>query len=413
MSLGDLFISYSRTDRDAVASIAKRLDRVYGQIWFDRELFGGQDWWQEILSQIANCDVFIYMISPDSIRSEYCVAEYNEARRLNKPIVPIMVRSYLDLPKDLRQLQIIDISLGVTEDNLTELYAAINYHLPQVVAAKTGGALPPKRSTTTMHKVSNTTPKPQPKRAGLPILPLLLTLLVVGGAVGGVLLLASQQGTAGGATETSQALAAANTQDVTSEPSADAAEPTTALVEASDQPAVTIAPTAAATTAAPEETTAPPSATAPAAETTAADTRPLEDAPIHLIYTDEDFVLYNRTGQFQDVSGLTFARTTSAGRELRFVSGDWDNNFVDVAALRGGACVQVGRTTAISSDPPDFCSRLGWLAPNSGSWFWTDTSAESLFTVTRDGVQLAECPVAVESDDHAALTCGLYLTPPQ
>lgn len=408
MSLGDLFISYSRTDRDTVASIAKRLDRVYGQIWFDRELFGGQDWWQEILSQIAICDVFVYMISPDSIRSEYCVAEYNEARRLNKPIVPIMVRSYLDLPKDLRQLQIIDISLGITEDNLTELYAAINYHLPQVVAAKTGGALPPKRATTTMQKIGNTTPKPQPKRGGLPILPLLLTMLVVGGAVVGVLLLASQSSTAGDATETSQALAAASTQEVSTEITPDAAA--TDEVTATPPPSET--PTATAT-ATPEVTAEAPIADAAATEASTADVRPLEDAPIHLIYTAEDFALYNRTGQFQDVSGLTFARTTSAGRELRFMSGEWDNNFVDVAALRGGACVQLGQTTAIRNNPPDFCSRLGWLAPNSGSWFWTGSDADAVFTVTRDGVQLAQCPVAVESEDGAALTCGLYLTAPE
>jgi hypothetical protein len=48
----------------------------YENVWFDDNLHGGQPWWEEILSQIAICDIFVYLLSSESIASEYCLAEY-------------------------------------------------------------------------------------------------------------------------------------------------------------------------------------------------------------------------------------------------------------------------------------------------------------------------------------------------
>lgn len=415
MPLGDIFISYSRTDKETVGLVARRLDRVYGQIWFDRELVGGQDWWQEILSQIANCDVFVYMISPDSIRSEYCLAEYAEARRLNKPIVPIMVRSYLDLPPEIKQLQIIDMSLGMTEDNLTELYAAINYHLPQVSASKSGGTVrrdtSTKRDTLTMMRQPQNAKAAQKAQSGPPVLPLLLALLVIGGGVALVLLLSSQaNNTNTNATATS---AAALESDTTQ--TAQNAESEAATNDAATDVALSDAAETAQPTSPPEETATEEAAPIdePTAEAGFVDPRPAADAPIHLVYSFDNFVLHNRSGQFQDIGGLSFTRTTSSGQRFNFSSDEWRNNFVNPAALRRGACLQIGHSPAIAQADPDFCSRLGWVAPNARTWFWSATRADEVFTVTRNGVLLAECPAAVEAESANPLECALYLTPPE
>jgi len=124
----DIFISYSRVDRPFVQDLVKRLRRIYigDTIWFDESLHGGQFWWTEILSQIKASDIFIYLLSRDSVESEYCLAELEEANRLQKQILPVVIRSRTPIPNELRDIQFVDMSSGVTVDGMTELQAAIN-----------------------------------------------------------------------------------------------------------------------------------------------------------------------------------------------------------------------------------------------------------------------------------------------
>lgn len=121
-----IFISYSRVDRSFVDQVIQYLERVFEDVWFDKRLLGGQDWWKEILEQIKLCDVFIYLISRESVESTYCQAEFKEAQRLKKPILPICIRTQpVVIPEELRDLQIVDMIGGVTAENITELYAAV------------------------------------------------------------------------------------------------------------------------------------------------------------------------------------------------------------------------------------------------------------------------------------------------
>lgn len=124
-----IFISYSRVDRNFVDDFAPLLREVYGknEVWVDDELRGGQVWWEEILRQIAHCDVFIYLLSNDSIESDYCQAEYQEALRINKLILPVQIRSRTKIPPELSKLQFVDLSFGVKDGRgMTRLYASIS-----------------------------------------------------------------------------------------------------------------------------------------------------------------------------------------------------------------------------------------------------------------------------------------------
>lgn len=123
-----IFISYSRVDRNFVDDFVPLLREVYGRndVWVDDELRGGQVWWDEILRQIARCDVFIYLLSNESLESSYCQAEYQEALRLNKLILPVQIRSRTRIPPELSRLQFVDLSSGVKDSRgMTRLYASI------------------------------------------------------------------------------------------------------------------------------------------------------------------------------------------------------------------------------------------------------------------------------------------------
>ncbi len=58
----------------------------------DQELTGGEAWWDTILEQIRACDLYIFALSPDSLRSRACKAELDYAIALSRPLVPVLVR---------------------------------------------------------------------------------------------------------------------------------------------------------------------------------------------------------------------------------------------------------------------------------------------------------------------------------
>jgi WD40 repeat protein len=103
-----LFISYAHANRKKVDELEKLLEKAGNEVWFDHELIGGDNWWQRILDQIEQADVFVFALSPQSTGSAACRAEFQYALDLNKPILPILLKeSELPVGK-LRETQYVD-----------------------------------------------------------------------------------------------------------------------------------------------------------------------------------------------------------------------------------------------------------------------------------------------------------------
>jgi hypothetical protein len=120
-----LFISYAHANRDRVARLVTGLNRVNHAVWFDEELYGGQDWWEGILEQIEACQVLLLMVSEDSLESPYCQTEYRYAMALGKPVLPILLHR-LPLPDDLAKIQYTDISMRIDDAALMEILGSLN-----------------------------------------------------------------------------------------------------------------------------------------------------------------------------------------------------------------------------------------------------------------------------------------------
>ncbi len=59
-----VFLSYASQDAEAVARLAKALCAAGVEVWFDRnELVGGDAWDAKIRKQIAECALFVPVIS--------------------------------------------------------------------------------------------------------------------------------------------------------------------------------------------------------------------------------------------------------------------------------------------------------------------------------------------------------------
>lgn len=106
-----VFISYARANQPDVEQLIEHLTELNCQTWVDSSLHGGQDWWQEILRRIVDCDVFIPVVSRESRNSVACIREFDWAESLGKPVLPVSLeRPSPALPRRILRRQIVDYS---------------------------------------------------------------------------------------------------------------------------------------------------------------------------------------------------------------------------------------------------------------------------------------------------------------
>ena len=106
-----VFISYSSKTKDQVKGLADDLETAGYQVWFDDKLTGGQAWWDQILVQIRQSDLFVFALTPEAMDSYPCKLEYNYAHDLGKNVLPVVLSEGVSvnlLPPPLTTLQFVD-----------------------------------------------------------------------------------------------------------------------------------------------------------------------------------------------------------------------------------------------------------------------------------------------------------------
>jgi len=92
--MADVFISYSRQrDSEFVDRLTAALTERGQEVWVDRSgIFPSSAWRPELEQAILEAHALVFVISPESINSEYCRAELDHATDLGKRIVPLLAR---------------------------------------------------------------------------------------------------------------------------------------------------------------------------------------------------------------------------------------------------------------------------------------------------------------------------------
>jgi hypothetical protein len=89
----DIFISYSRKDKEFVRQLHQALSQRKHDIWVDWEdIPPTADWLNEIYGAIESADTFVFVLSPDSVASEVCAKEVEHAVKHQKRLVPLVRR---------------------------------------------------------------------------------------------------------------------------------------------------------------------------------------------------------------------------------------------------------------------------------------------------------------------------------
>src|SRR5262249_46628272 len=109
--MANIFISYNRQTKAITKALVEDVEALGHTVWFDHELSGGQAWWDQILSTIRCCDVFVFVLDPAALNSVACKRECGYAADLRKLILPILVSAGVStnlLPPLLSQIEFVD-----------------------------------------------------------------------------------------------------------------------------------------------------------------------------------------------------------------------------------------------------------------------------------------------------------------
>ena len=115
-----VFISSAEEDEDKAERLERILRKGGRRVWrYVYDLAGARDWRAELQYNIDQCEVFMFVRSEHSLRSDWCQKELQHAALSQKPIVTVVYDSTIDIPYPLDTIQYV-----LFEDN-TEFGASL------------------------------------------------------------------------------------------------------------------------------------------------------------------------------------------------------------------------------------------------------------------------------------------------
>jgi WD40 repeat protein len=131
--VADVFVSYSRRDSAYVQRLVGALQQHGKDVWLDVDGLRDSEVFPEALRlAVEGSDAFVFVISPDSVRSQFCEQEVDRAAELNKRIVPLALRVVpdADIPEEIRYRNWIPAGEdGDFDASVTRLLTAIDTDL--------------------------------------------------------------------------------------------------------------------------------------------------------------------------------------------------------------------------------------------------------------------------------------------
>jgi len=108
-----VFLTHAESDKAVIEKIRRTLIRQGFTVWTNRTDIKTGTEFQEVINRgIEEADNLVYLISPNSLKSQYCQQEIAYASKLNKHIIPLLIEptDLDDIPLEQRSLQFIDFT---------------------------------------------------------------------------------------------------------------------------------------------------------------------------------------------------------------------------------------------------------------------------------------------------------------
>jgi hypothetical protein len=113
-SAPDVFISYKRDERAEIEAVAKALEALKLNVWFDAELRSGTSFDQEIERQVRGARCVLVCWSPGAVASEWVRAEATIGRQ--RDVLAAVMLRHCDLPPPFNLIHTEDLSRGPAGD---------------------------------------------------------------------------------------------------------------------------------------------------------------------------------------------------------------------------------------------------------------------------------------------------------
>jgi len=128
-----IFFSFAAVDR----TYAHRVQNILSQrpdvrIFTTESLSAGEDWQSKLKHELASSDIFIVLLSPNSIASKWVLHELGAAWGTDKPIIPIVTNPEIVSNRliPLKLKQYLDISKLIEDPN--NLEGVIEQYIEQI-----------------------------------------------------------------------------------------------------------------------------------------------------------------------------------------------------------------------------------------------------------------------------------------
>jgi cytoskeletal protein RodZ len=139
--MADIFISYANEDRETAEQFAQLLESVGWQVWWDRRIPAGRTWRSILEDALREMRCLVVLWSKNSVQSPWVTEEAEEARRLGKTIVPVLIER-VEPPIGFRAIQAANLAdwNGSTDDPAAQQFIA---DLKSVLGDAVESAAPP------------------------------------------------------------------------------------------------------------------------------------------------------------------------------------------------------------------------------------------------------------------------------
>ena len=131
-----VFVSYSRTDKEFVQRLAMDLQQAGLDVWWDLSDIKGSDVWERKIEEgLRTSQYFIVVLSPASLESRWVRREYLSADNKELKIIPLRLKAYDEAPLTLRDIQPIDAVERDYADVLSDVLGALKTQVPDLTDA--------------------------------------------------------------------------------------------------------------------------------------------------------------------------------------------------------------------------------------------------------------------------------------
>jgi hypothetical protein len=107
-----VFLSHASADRECMRRLRSILSEVpHLRVFTTETLSAGENWLAKLKSEISRSDVFVVILSPSSVHSEWVLFELGAALALDKLIIPVLTdpEALARIPLDLRGIQSLEM----------------------------------------------------------------------------------------------------------------------------------------------------------------------------------------------------------------------------------------------------------------------------------------------------------------